>query len=81
MPLPGQEGLGVSLPSSYSLPNGVNGNEHNFDNQTFEAFTTHEQLKAKLLEIKLRILVNVNTDSGYREHFACPRIGFKLFLP
>ncbi len=30
---------------------------------------------------QLRILVIMNTDSGHREHFPCPRIGFRLFLP
>ena len=52
VPLPGQAELDVTLPSSYSLPNGVNGNEHNFDNQTLNSLTTHEQLKAKLLQIE-----------------------------
>ena len=49
---PGQAELDITLPSSYSLPNGVNGNEHNFDNQTFNGLTTHEQLKAQLLQIE-----------------------------
>ena len=42
----------IALTQPYSIPNGVNGNEQTYDKQTFQALTTYDELKAKLIKIK-----------------------------
>jgi len=46
-----------------------------------EHLRTPDEMAAYLEACLVRILMIVNTNYYHREHFAYPRIGFRLFLP
>ena len=64
----------IALTQPYSIPNGVNGNEQTYDKQTFQALTTYDELKAKLIKIQHSakknkidvgpLIININEDNN-----------------
>ena len=51
-PMPSFADTDISLPASYNITVGINGNSQNYDKQTFQVLTKHEGIKTKLLEIQ-----------------------------
>ena len=49
----------IALSQPYSIPNGVNGNEQTYDNQTFQALSTHGKSKPSSCRFNIRLIIGL----------------------